>query len=67
MMWMYIAILSYPNFFRGEWNSDAPVWVTSSSDVPCLVTEAEIIEALETKRQIIVPKLLEMSVWHANR
>lgn len=43
------------------WDSDAGVWVATSSDVPGLVTEADTSEQLIEKLKVLIPELLELN------
>lgn len=44
---------------RAMWDSEAGVWVATSTDVPGLVAEAETPDDLMRKLQILIPELLE--------
>ncbi|MEZ4528792.1 MAG: DUF1902 domain-containing protein [Desulfobacterales bacterium] len=43
------------------WDSEAGVWVATSSDVPGLVTEADTSEQLIEKLKVLIPELLELN------
>ncbi len=43
------------------WDSDAAVWVATSTDVPGLATEAETMEGLSRKLRTMIPELLRLN------
>ena len=46
---------------RAEWDSEASVWVASSSDIDGLSVEAETVEALNVKVLAAIADLIELN------
>jgi len=53
--------LGRPIVVHADWDSEASVWVATTSDLRGLVTEAESIEALRAKLPGMILDLLEES------
>jgi predicted RNase H-like HicB family nuclease len=53
--------MARPVLVHADWDSEAGLWVATTSDVRGLVTEAETIEALRAKLPGMILDLLEES------
>ena len=51
--------MTRPIVIHADWDSEAAVWVATTSDLRGLVTEAETIEALRAKLPGMILDLLE--------
>ncbi|MFM9972887.1 MAG: DUF1902 domain-containing protein [Burkholderiales bacterium] len=53
--------VSKPLIVNAIWDSEANVWVATSTDVPGLATEAESLDLLVPKLKVMIPELLNLN------
>ena len=50
-----------PLRINAEWDSEALVWVATSTDVEGLAIEAETMDTLIERLKVVIPELLELN------